>query len=161
MKKLISFLFVFFVAISGVNAETLYYTLGKSNSKSIGISQYYWEVIKPITVRDSNDVANFLLATVKHPITGEEALVVDDTFAYYTFAIHPAVSDGNIDQRTQGLENVGILTASEKSNLRVLLKGNKGNQITVLDLIPKRYKTKPKTKTYAEMEADGWFDEEI
>lgn len=136
-----------------------YHLLGKSHGEGKGVSQYFWEVIRPLIIRDPRDVSNFLLPIIKHPTTGEEALVVETEAEHYTLTIHTSSTDELVDERTQTLENTGIITAQEKASLRSVLKEGRGQQVTVHDLIPVRYKTPPMTKTQEEMEADGWFME--
>lgn len=130
-----------------------YHLTGKSQGEGKGVSAYFWELIRPLSERNPKDVTNYLLDVITHPTTGEEAILVDSN----VFMIHPNTNDLEIDERTEQLENHGVITAQEKTGLRTAIKSLKGQEISVLDLMPIRYKVKPFVKTYEEMEADGWF----
>lgn len=136
-----------------------YHLLNTFNGESLLISQYFWEIIRPQSVRDTNDVTNFLNGVIKHPITGEEALIVDTESEFFQLEIHPEVTEENINSRTQLIEDLGIINTEEKEMIRsnLLLAKSTRQQITLLELLPEKYKIQPSVKSHQEMIADGWF----
>lgn len=139
---------------------TTYHIIG-SNDEAYGISQYLWEAVRPLALRDPSDVTNALLTVVQHPTTGEQAIVLDDSLQSQSLRVDAATTDELVDQRTQALEDAGVLTGQEKAALRAQLKENRGQVVQTLDLLPARYKTGPRQKSRAEMEGDGWFPSDI
>lgn len=135
----------------------VYYLTKNKKGKGVKVSEFYWESIRPLTVRDKKETTKFLFNVIPHPTRDEEAIVVDDEAPWNTFVINPNNTDDEIADRTQELRNQGLITAAEKTALRAGIKASKGRPVTIKDLLPPRYLSPEFKKTQAEMEADGWF----
>jgi len=109
------------------------------------INEELFNLSRPTTVKDPNDVTTKLFGEITHPTTGQVALQVD---LDYTIRIHP-------DKDISNLQNLfANLQQAELDGLSAFIDAN--SRIKFSDIIP----STSEVLTKEEAEAAGWFPEQ-
>lgn len=114
------------------------------------LSTLVFNLIVPLSIRDSGQTTTELYPWIKHPTTGRVAIVVPDLAKDREIYIHP---DADVNHVIDILEVQ--LPVSEINKLRADVDFYRGDRIDIAAVLPQTFFSQVVTE--AAMEADGWF----
>lgn len=122
------------------------------SSKAAQLSQAIFQLSRPPSIRDSNDVSTYYCAWKQHPTRPEVcSLAVPESD---TIPIH-VVSDGALLNSTLADFVPTELTQAEADGLAAAVLANAGQRVNVADLIPASWQ--PYVMTKKQAIAAGWI----
>lgn len=113
-------------------------------------------LLRPTHLRSPDDVTDYYCEMLTHPSGEWAALNLPDTD---TVPIHVASDGRELAEVLSVFVRDGAITAEELGGIGGAAGANGGKEVRIADFIPPSWAANVKTRE--QMEADGWFPEEV
>lgn len=123
--------------------------LSESFGDSLVRAAFY--LTKPESFMEPGDVSSQVGSVIKHISLDMYAWRFTDD----NLLIHPEASVNTLDAILQSLADVGAIQPSEIIETQNSIEAKKGQDATILEIMPKSLSGK--TKTFEQMQQEGWF----
>lgn len=115
------------------------------------ISKAFYELSRPESVRNEEDVTQYYCSWLVHPTTQAVILQIPDISLY----IHSEANETIFDEFIQPFVDGGEVPESEITDTQTLIETSRGNTVSIVDILPSFWKQQGKTQE--QLQKENWF----